>query len=227
MATTAILSSLTKVPVSHPNPFTTALRAAKSGTRALSAGMALQVLRLDEMAVELRKARMFAAAADHYIDRRLVSLPLFLSVSVCLYLCHSRSVFLCLSVTLLSISLSPRMLNAAVRGGADDGARRTAPPHCAAQVSNILISYFSGNKAGSDEVLKLVCSILAMEEEQGRAVVHGAGKLRAGGGWGLYSVISAPVSTWETITEAEIGQDWVQFLIEEADKAAAQPSLKG
>ena len=79
--------------------------------------MALQVLRLDEMAVELRKARMFAAAADYYIDRRLVSLPLFLSVSVCLYLCHSRSVFLCLSVTLLSISLSPRMLNAAVRGG--------------------------------------------------------------------------------------------------------------
>ena len=120
------------------------------------------------------------------------------------------------------------MISAAECGAAlTMGRGAPTPPHCAAQVSNILISYFSGNKAGSDEVLKLVCSILAMEEEQGRAVVQGASKLRAGGGWGLYSVISAPVSTWETITEAEIGQDWVQFLIDEADKAAAQPSLKG
>jgi hypothetical protein len=31
------------------------------------------VLRMDQMAVELRKARMFAASQDYYIDRRLVA----------------------------------------------------------------------------------------------------------------------------------------------------------
>ena len=39
-------------------------------------------------------------------------------------------------------------------------------------------SYFAGNKAGSDEVLKLACSILGMDAEQCRAVEVGARKFR-------------------------------------------------
>eukprot|EP00281_Chroomonas_sp_CCMP1168_P008115 CAMPEP_0206265380 /NCGR_PEP_ID=MMETSP0047_2-20121206/29962_1 /ASSEMBLY_ACC=CAM_ASM_000192 /TAXON_ID=195065 /ORGANISM="Chroomonas mesostigmatica_cf, Strain CCMP1168" /LENGTH=48 /DNA_ID= /DNA_START= /DNA_END= /DNA_ORIENTATION= len=33
-------------------------------------------------------------------------------------------------------------------------------------VSNIVVSYFHGQKAGTDEVLKLLCSILDMSTEQ-------------------------------------------------------------
>ena len=98
--------------------------------------MAWQVLRLDEMAVELRKARMFAAAADYYIDRRLVSLSLARSLSLSLSLSRARSLslplslsvsvsvtlalcfsFLCLSVSLLSLSLAA-MISAAECGAA-------------------------------------------------------------------------------------------------------------
>ena len=39
-------------------------------------------------------------------------------------------------------------------------------------------SYFAGNKAGSDEVLKLACSILGMDAEQCRAVEVGARSFR-------------------------------------------------
>ena len=34
-------------------------------------------------------------------------------------------------------------------------------------------------------------------------------------------MLSAPVTTWDAMTEAEIGQDWVQFLLDEADKGAS------
>ena len=45
--------------------------------------------------------------------------------------------------------------------------------------------------------------------------------LSQGGGWGLYGLLSAPVTTWDAITEAEIGKDWVQFLIDEADSSGS------
>uniref|UniRef100_A0A7S0HYR7 GRIP-related Arf-binding domain-containing protein n=1 Tax=Hanusia phi TaxID=3032 RepID=A0A7S0HYR7_9CRYP len=114
--------------------------------------------RVDELSVLLRKARMFAASEDFYIDRRLVS--------------------------------------------------------------NVLISYFDGNKAGSDEVLKLLCSILGMDKDRMHKMEHGAKRLKQPSKWGLYGLLSAPVTTWETITEAEIGQEWVQFLIDEAEESS-------
>lgn len=51
---------------------------------------------------------------------------------------------------------------------------------------------------------------------------HGK-KIRAGSGigGGLYGLLTAPSYGWEALTDAEIGQEWVQFLIEETDKAAA------
>ena len=51
--------------------------------------------------------------------------------------------------------------------------------------------------------------------------------LSQGGGWGLYGLLSAPVSTWDAMTEAEIGQDWVQFLLDEADKGASVSVKEG
>jgi len=45
---------------------------------------------------------------------------------------------------------------------------------------------------------------------------------QGGVGRGLYGLLTAPITLpsrgWEAITEAEIGQDWVQFLIDETDK---------
>lgn len=66
--------------------------------------------RMDEMGGELRKARMFAAAEEFYVDRRLLG--------------------------------------------------------------NVVVSYFEGGKAGSDEVLMLLCSILGMSDEQKAKVTH-------------------------------------------------------
>jgi len=48
------------------------------------------VLRMDEMAVDLRKARMFAASQDYYIDRRLVANVLqVMYLAICLLVCRS------------------------------------------------------------------------------------------------------------------------------------------
>ena len=76
-------------------------------------------------------------------------------------------------------------------------------------------SYFAGNQAGSDEILKLACSILGMHKDQRRAIEIGARKFKQGGvlNRGFFGLLSAPAATWESITEAEIGKDWVQFLI--------------
>lgn len=43
--------------------------------------------------------------------------------------------------------------------------------------------------------------------------------------WGLYGILTAPAHTWESVTEADIGQEWVQFLLDEAEKGTAPPSI--
>ena len=61
----------------------------------------------------------------------------------------------------------------------------------------------------------MACSILGMHKDQRRAIEIGARKFKQGGvlNRGFFGLLSAPAATWESITEAEIGKDWVQFLI--------------
>lgn len=92
----------------------------------------------------------------------------------------------------------------------------------------MVVSYFDGMKAGSDEVLMLLCSILGMSDESKAQIENGVRRGRqaqkGGVGRGLYGLLTAPITIpsrgWEAITEAEIGEEWVKFLIEETEQVA-------
>lgn len=64
------------------------------------------------------------------------------------------------------------------------------------------------------QVLKLLCSILAMTPEELVRVQRGSRKAKGM----IYGLLSASVSGWEAVTEAEIGEEWVKFLMDETDK---------
>ena len=90
-------------------------------------------------------------------------------------------------------------------------------------LTNIVVSYFDGQKAGTDEVLKLLCSILDMSPEQFKRVEKGSRRAK-----GLvYGLLSASASGWDAITEAEIGEEWVKFLLEETEKATKEEKDAG
>jgi hypothetical protein len=56
-----------------------------------------------------------------------------------------------------------------------------------------------------------------MQVARGHRTMHRSG---SGIGGGIYGLLTAPSKGWEALTEAEIGQEWVQFLIEETEEVA-------